>query len=152
MAFCGVDVRLFYCAGEKKCNAPPCLPVAPKCEDFTKNGVFTFRRDRRITGHVDFLFPAQYQNEKTVLLTDDGDFAGLILRERPGWIVPNMNPVHTKICNDRYALLHTFYDLLILTRASKIVNFHQFTGKESSGFSRIPAKLFGIPFEVVKIS
>lgn len=93
----------------------------------------------------------KYRSEKIVLLTDDGDFARCVRRVRPELIVPNMNPVHVKGCDDGEKLLRTLFDLLILTRARKIVNIHQFTQKVSSGFSRVPAKLFGIPFEVRKI-
>ena len=89
-------------------------------------------------------------SDTTVLLTDDGEFRDFIVRKYPRLIVTTDRPTHTAKSNDTPSLLSTFFEFRLMTKASRIDCLSSLRWG-ASGFSRIPAKVFQIPYSHKKV-
>ncbi len=89
-------------------------------------------------------------NTRTILVTDDAEFRDFIRKTFREIVATDRRPVQTGICRDTDALLDTFYELLLITRAKEIVSLNSLPWG-TSGFSLVPSQVFGIPIRRISI-
>lgn len=89
--------------------------------------------------------------EKTILLTDDAKFKEFIVRDHSCLKTTTNSPIHTASGGEVSLLAATLFEMLLMTRASRVDCLTSLPWGRS-GFSRVPAKVFQVPYTHTRIT